>query len=100
VRVPTLEVTATYETLPTVVSAESMKKKSGRITDVDPVLLGEEAPPPVSVNVTVVGVNAAVKPISDAALAPVTPDRPVNVSVSPLTAMIAVDIGSSSSPYP
>jgi hypothetical protein len=93
-----LEVIATYETLPTVVSAESMKKKSGRITGVDPGLFGVLAPPPVSVNVAVVGVNVAVKPISDAALAPVTPDRPVKLSVLPLTAMIPPDPGLSSSP--
>jgi hypothetical protein len=93
-------VVATYETLPTVVSAEIRKKKSGRIAGVDPGLLGVLAPLPVSVNTTLVGVNVAVKPMPGAALAPVTPNRPVNVRVSPVAAMSPGDPGLSSIPYP
>jgi hypothetical protein len=99
-RTPWFEVTATYETLPTVVSAESMKKKSLRISGVDPGLSGVEAPLPVSVNVALVEVNVLVKPRFGAALAPVTPNKPVSVRLSPVTAMIPGDPGSSSIPYP
>jgi hypothetical protein len=95
-----LDVTATYETLPIVVSVESMKKKSGRISGVDPGLLGVPAPLPVSVNVALVEVNVAVKPRFGAGLAPVTPNKPVNVRLSPVAAMIPGDPGSSSIPYP
>jgi hypothetical protein len=99
-RTPWFEVVATYETLPTVKSVESTKKKSLRITGVDPGLLGVEAPLPVSVNVTLVGVNVVVKPRLGAALPPVTPNKPVNVRLSPVTAMMPGDPGSSSIPYP
>ena len=64
-----------YEMLPIVVSAESTKKKSGRITGDDPGLLGVETSAPVSVNVALVGVNVAVKPRFGAAIAPVTPNK-------------------------
>ena len=97
-RTPWFEVTATYETLPTVVSAELTKKKSGRIAGVDPGLVGVEAPLPVSVNVALVEVNVVVKPMFGAALAPVTPNKPVNVRLSPVTAMIPGDPGLSSIP--
>jgi hypothetical protein len=82
------------------VSAESTKKKSGRITGVDPGLLGVAANPPVSVNVALVEVNVVVKPKFGAALAPVTPNKPVKVRESPVTAMTPGDPGSSSIPYP
>jgi hypothetical protein len=86
--------------LPTVESAESTKKKSGRIIDVDPGLAGVDAPLPVSVNVALVEVNVAVKPMSGAALAPVTPNKPVNTRLSPVAAMTPGDPGLSSIPYP
>jgi hypothetical protein len=80
------------------VSAELTKKKSGRIAGVDPGLVGVEAPPPVSVNVALVEVNVVVKPMFGAALAPVTPNKPVNVRLSPVTAMMPGDPGLSSIP--
>ena len=99
-RVPWFEVVATYEILPIVVSAESTKKKSGRIIGVEPGLFPVEANPAVSVKVALVEVNALVKPRPGAALAPVTPNKPVNVREFPGIAMTPGDPGSSSIPYP
>jgi hypothetical protein len=82
------------------VSAESTKKKSGRIIGVDPGLGPVAAPVPVSVNVALVEVNVAVKPMFGAALAPVTPNKPVNTRLSPVVAMTPGDPALSSIPYP
>lgn len=99
-RTPWFAVVATYEILPIVVSAESTKKKSGRVTGVDPGLVGVFVPVPVSVNVALVEVNVAVKPRFGAALAPVTPNKPVNTRLSPVAATIPGDPALSSIPYP
>ena len=99
-RVPWFEVVATYEILPIVVSAESTKKKSGRIIGDEPGLLPVETNPAVSVKVALVEVNVAVKPRFGAALAPVTPNNPVKVREFPGIAMTPGDPGSSSIPYP